>query len=185
MSRIGKHPVAIPTGVTVSRDADGTLVVKGPKGELKYKPNPAITVTVSENEIAVTRETEDRLQKSLHGLTRTLIQNMVTGVTKGFVKILEINGVGYRGQVAGSKLVLNLGYSHPIEYPIPAGITFKFDEEKKNILTVSGIDKQLVGQVSAEIRGFRPPEPYLGKGIKYSDEHIRRKAGKAAAKAAS
>jgi large subunit ribosomal protein L6 len=185
MSRIGKHPVAIPTGVTVTKDSDGTLVVKGPKGELKFKPNPMITVTISENEMAVTRDSEDRMKKSLHGLTRTLLQNMVTGVTKGFTKILEINGVGYRGQVAGNKLVLNLGYSHPIEYPTPAGITFKFDEEKKNILTVSGIDKQLVGQVAAEIRGFRPPEPYLGKGIKYSDEQIRRKAGKAAAKAAA
>lgn len=185
MSRIGKHPVVIPAGVTVTREADGTIVVKGSKGELKFKPHPAITVTISDSEMAVTRDNEDRLKKSLHGLTRTLLQNMITGVTKGFTKVLEINGVGYRGQVAGTKLVLNLGYSHPIDYPIPAGITFKFDEDKKNLLTISGIDKQLVGQVAAEIRGFRPPEPYLGKGIKYIDEHIRRKAGKAAAKAAS
>ena len=184
MSRIGKHPVVIPAGVTVTRESDGTLVVKGSKGELKFKPNPNITVTVSENEVAVTRETEDRLQKALHGLTRTLIQNMITGVTKGYNKVLEINGVGYRGQVSGTKLVLNLGHSHPIEYPIPAGITFKFDEEKKNLLTVSGIDKQMVGQVAAEIRGYRPPEPYLGKGVRYIDEHVRRKAGKAASKSA-
>ncbi len=174
----------IPAGVTVTRDANGTLVVKGPKGELTWTPHPMITVTVEENQVVVTRDDEDRFKHALHGLTRTLIQNMVTGVTKGFIKTLEINGVGYRASVAGTKLVLNLGYSHPIEYPIPAGITFKLDDEKKNILYVSGIDKQLVGQVSAEIRGFRPPEPYLGKGIKYSDEKIRRKAGKTASKGA-
>ncbi len=184
MSRIGKNPVLIPTGVTVSRDTSGTITVKGPKGELKWTPHPMITVTIEENQVVVTRDDEDRFKHALHGLTRTLLQNMVDGVTKGFTKTLEINGVGYRVSVAGSKLVLNLGYSHPIEYPIPAGITFKVDDEKKNILYVSGIDKQLVGQVSAEIRGFRPPEPYLGKGIKYSDEHIRRKAGKTASKGA-
>lgn len=184
MSRIGKNPVLIPTGVTVTRDANGTITVKGPKGELKWTPHPMITVTIEENQVVVTRDDEDRFKHALHGLTRTLLQNMVEGVTKGFTKTLEINGVGYRVSVAGSKLVLNLGYSHPIEYPIPAGITFKVDDEKKNILYVSGIDKQLVGQVSAEIRGFRPPEPYLGKGIKYADEHIRRKAGKTASKGA-
>ncbi len=184
MSRIGKNPVLIPSGVTVTRDANGTLVVKGPKGELKWTPHPMITVTVEENQVVVTRDDEDRFKHALHGLTRTLIQNMVTGVTKGFSKVLEINGVGYRVSIGGNKLVLNLGYSHPIEYPTPAGITFKLDEEKKNLLTISGIDKQLVGQVAAEIRGFRPPEPYLGKGIKYIDEHIRRKAGKTASKGA-
>ena len=184
MSRIGKNPVLIPSGVTVTREADGTLVVKGPKGELKWAPHPAITVTIESDKIVVTRDDEERMKQALHGLTRTLIQNMVDGVTKGFTKTLEINGVGYRVSIAGSKLVLNLGYSHPIEYPIPAGITFKVDDEKKNVLYVSGIDKQLVGQVSAEIRGFRPPEPYLGKGIKYADEHIRRKAGKTASKGA-
>ncbi len=183
MSRIGKNPVLIPAGVTVTRSADGTLIVKGSKGELQWKPHDQITVTVSEKEIVVTCENnKDRFQHSLHGLTRTLIQNMVTGVAKGFSKILEINGVGYRVQVQGNKLNLSLGYSHPIEYKLPEGITAKLDDEKKNLLTISGIDKQLVGQVSAEIRGFRPPEPYLGKGIKYSDEHIRRKAGKTAAK---
>lgn len=185
MSRIGKNPVAIPTGVTVTQNPDGMLVVKGPKGELKWTPNPLITVTVKENEVVVTRDGEDKKRHSLHGLTRTLIQNMVTGVTQGFSKTLEINGVGYRVAVQGSKLVLNLGYSHPIDYPIPAGITFKVDDEKKNVLYISGIDKQLVGQVAAEIREFRKPEPYKGKGIKYAEEHIRRKAGKAAAKAAA
>lgn len=184
MSRIGKNPVLIPSGVTVTRDANGTLTVKGAKGELKWTPHTAITVTVEENQVVISRDDEDRLKRALHGLTRTLIQNMVTGVTTGFTKTLEINGVGYRVQVSGNKLVLNLGYSHPIDYPTPAGITFKVDDEKKNILFISGIDKQLVGQVSAEIRGFRPPEPYLGKGIKYSDEHIRRKAGKTASKGA-
>lgn len=184
MSRIGKNPVLIPTGVTVTQEADGTLVVKGPKGELRWQPHPLITVTIEEKQVVVTGDNSDRIKHALHGLTRTLIANMVTGVSQGFTKTLEINGVGYRVAVQANKLVLNLGYSHPIDYPTPAGITFKIDDEKKNLLYVSGIDKQLVGQVAAEIRGFRPPEPYLGKGIKYADEHIRRKAGKTASKAA-
>ncbi len=186
MSRIGKKPVAIPAGVTITREADGTLVAKGPKGELRYKPNPLVKVEIKENEVLATIDNiEDKAQHSLHGLTRTLISNMVEGVTKGFTKTMEINGVGYRVAVQGNKLVLNLGYSHPIEYPTPAGITFKVDDEKKNVLYISGIDKQLVGQVAAEIREFRKPEPYKGKGIKYMEERIRRKAGKAAAKAAA
>lgn len=185
MSRIGKKPVVIPTGVTITQESDGTLVTKGPKGELRYKANPLVKVEVKDNEVLVIADINDQAQHSLHGLTRTLIANMVEGVTKGYTKTMEINGVGYRVAVQGSKLVLNLGYSHPIEYPIPAGITFKMDDEKKNILYISGIDKQLVGQVAAEIREFRKPEPYKGKGIKYMEEHIRRKAGKAAAKAAA
>jgi len=185
MSRIGKNPVLIPTGVTITQNADGMLVVKGPKGELSFTPNPLITVTVKENEVIVIGDNDDKVKHALHGLTRTLIQNMVTGVTQGFSKTLEINGVGYKVAIQGNKLVLNLGYSHPIDYPIPAGITFKIDDEKKNILYVSGIDKQLVGQTAAEIREFRKPEPYKGKGIRYSDEHVRRKAGKAAAKASA
>lgn len=183
MSRIGKKPVAIPTGVTVTEEADKTLVVKGPKGELHFRPHKAISIQIKENDVLVTRDSDEKFEHALHGLTRTLVQNMVTGVTKGFMKTLEINGVGYRVAVQGKKLVLNLGYSHPVDYPIPEGITCKVDEEKKNILYISGIDKQLVGQVAAEIREFRKPEPYKGKGIKYIDEHIRRKAGKAAAKA--
>ncbi len=183
MSRIGKNPVTIPAGVTAQQASDGILTIKGPKGELSWKPNPLITVSVKETEIVVTRDDESKIKHALHGLTRTLIQNMVIGVTQGYSKTLEINGVGYRVAIQGNKLVLSLGYSHPIEYPTPAGITFKVDEEKKNILYISGIDKQLVGQTAAEIREFRKPEPYKGKGIKYSDEHIRRKAGKAAAKA--
>ncbi len=185
MSRIGKNPVPIPAGVTVTQSPDGTLIVKGSKGELSWKPNPLITVNVEESQVVVIGDNSDRMKHSLHGLTRTLISNMVTGVSKGFTKTLEINGVGYRVAVQASKLVLSLGYSHPIEYPTPAGITFKLDDDKKNILYVSGIDKQLVGQVAAEIRGYRPPEPYLGKGIKYDYERIRRKAGKAAAKASA
>ncbi|MFA5854830.1 MAG: 50S ribosomal protein L6 [Candidatus Gracilibacteria bacterium] len=185
MSRIGKKPVLLPQGVSITKDPDGTFVVKGPKGELKYKPNPLITVTVAENEILVTRDDESREKRALHGLTRSLLQNMVIGVTQGYSKQLEINGVGYKAQVQGTKLVLNLGYSHPIDFPIPAGITIKFDEEKKNLMTISGIDKALLGEVAAKIRSYREPEPYKGKGIKYTDEHIRRKAGKAATKAAA
>ncbi len=184
MSRIGKNPVVIPAGVTVVKDGDGLLVVKGPKGELRWKPHDAIVVTINEADVTVTKASESRLERSLHGLTRTLIQNMVTGVTKGFTKTLEVNGVGYRLAVQGTNLVLNLGFSHPINYKIPAGITMKIDDEKKNVLYISGTDKQLVGQVAAEVRSYREPEPYLGKGIKYADEHIRRKAGKAAGKAA-
>jgi large subunit ribosomal protein L6 len=184
MSRIGKKPVTIPTGVTVSFDADKTLVVKGPKGELKFKANPKIEVKIEDSEILVTRDSEASEKRALQGLTRTLIQNMVTGVTTGFEKKMEINGVGYKANVQASKLVLNLGYSHPVEYITPKGIEFKMDEEKKNLLIVRGIDKQLVGQVCAEIRAFRPPEPYKGKGIKYEGEYIRRKAGKSAAKGA-
>jgi len=184
MSRIGKKPIIIPQGVTVTKE-DNLLTVKGPKGELKLNFNPLVSVNIGENEITVTRDDESREKRSLHGLTRSLIQNMVTGVTQGYTKTMEINGVGYRVAIAGTKLVLNLGFSHPIEYKIPAGITFKIDDEKKNVLYISGIDKQLVGQTASEIREFRKPEPYKGKGIKYIDEHIRRKAGKTATKGAA
>ncbi|MEK9167068.1 MAG: 50S ribosomal protein L6 [Patescibacteria group bacterium] len=183
MSRIGRLPVKIPAGVTVTRE-EQVLTVKGPKGELKLNINPEITVEIKDSEVLVTKDAETAIKKSLHGITRTLISNMMTGVTVGFFKKLEINGVGYKAVVQPTKLILNLGFSHPVEYPTPAGIVFKLDEEKKNLLTVSGVDKQLVGQVCAEIRAYRPPEPYKGKGIKYQDEHIRRKAGKSAAKAA-
>lgn len=180
MSRIGKLPISIPSGVTVSITGD-EIIVKGPKGELKLKFNNKISVEVVENEIRVLRDSEAAEKRALQGLTRTLVQNMVTGVTDGFKKVLEINGVGYRFQIQGNKLVLTLGYSHPIEYIKPEGIEFKADEEKKNVLIVLGTDKQKVGQVAAEIRSFRKPEPYKGKGIKYENEYIRRKAGKAAA----
>lgn len=182
MSRIGKQPVMIPSGVTASSSDDGTIIVKGPKGELSYKPNPLVTVEITETQMNVIRDGEERERRAMHGLVRSLLQNMVTGVSTGYQKKLEINGVGYKAQVQGNKLVLNLGYSHPIEYPTPDGIEFKMDEDKKNLLIVSGIDKQKVGQVASEIRGFRKPEPYKGKGIKYLEERIRRKAGKTASK---
>lgn len=184
MSRIGKLPVKFSSNVTILKDSDSVITVKGPKGELKFKPNKLVKIEIKEGEILVTRDGEEAIKKSLHGLTRTILNNMVTGVTTGFAKKLEINGVGYKVTVQPKKLVLNLGFSHLVEYATPSGIEFKVDEEKKNLLTVSGIDKQLVGQVCAELRAYRPPEPYKGKGIKYEGEYIRRKAGKSAAKAA-
>lgn len=182
MSRIGKNPVVIPQGVTVTRNEEGMITVKGPKGELSFTPSSIVKVEITESEIIVTRDGEHREKRAMHGLTRSLLQNMVDGVTKGFSKTLEVNGVGYRFQIQGNKLVLSLGFSHPVEYTAPDGIEFKADEEKKNRLIISGIDKQKVGQVAAEIRSYRPPEPYKGKGVKYLEEHIRRKAGKTAAK---
>lgn len=181
MSRIGKQPVTIPSGVTITQGADGTLMVKGPKGELSYTPTPQVKVEIKDNQVIITRVEETKQARSFHGLTRTLIQNMVDGVTKGFVKRLEVNGVGYKAQVKGNTLVLALGYSHPIEHLIPEGIKIEMDPDKKNMIIVSGIDKQKVGQTAAEIRAYRKPEPYKGKGIKYEDEYIRRKAGKTAA----
>ncbi len=182
MSRIGKKPVVIPAGVTISREGN-MIVVKGPKGELRYPSTDIVTVQINEGEVVIVRQGEGLKEKAMHGLVRTLIQNMITGVTEGYVRRLEINGVGYRAQVQGNKLVLSLGYSHPVEYPFPAGIAIKMDEEKKNVIVITGIDKQQVGQVAAEIRSFRKPEPYKGKGVKYEEERIKRKAGKTAAKA--
>lgn len=182
MSRIGKLPIAIPAGVTVEK-RDGNLVaVKGPKGELSFNVPKNITVEISEGKIELKRGNNSATDKSMHGLSRTLVANMVQGVTKGFSKQLEIQGVGYRAATQGSKLVLTLGYSHPIEFQPPAGIQITIDPEKKNILTVSGANKQVVGEVAAKIRGYRKPEPYKGKGIRYLGEHVARKAGKAAAK---
>jgi large subunit ribosomal protein L6 len=176
MSRIGKLPIAIPAGVEVKLE-DKTLTIKGPKGQLVKTFHKDMQIKIEENEILVTRPTENKIHKSLHGLTRSLIQNMVDGVTKGFEKTLEINGVGYRAQKQGNKLVLNLGYSHPIEMDDPAGISVEVPANTKII--VKGIDKQLVGAHAANIRKQREPEPYKGKGIKYTDEYIRRKEGKA------
>jgi large subunit ribosomal protein L6 len=178
MSRIGKLPVTLPAGVTASFE-DDTLKIMGTKGELTQVINPKMNLTISDNIVTVEQTVQDVEAAEFHGLTRTLIANMVKGVSEGFKKELEINGIGYRASVSGSKLVLSLGYSHPIEYILPAGISVNVD---KNIVTVSGADKQQVGQVSAEIRAFRKPEPYKGKGVKYVTEHIRRKAGKTGGK---
>lgn len=184
MSRIGRKPVQIPPGVTV-HVADGEIKVKGPKGELSWKPHEHMNVEVAGSEITVKRSSDENFDKSLHGLTRNLIANMIAGVTQGFSKQLEIQGVGFRAQLQGKKLVLTLGFSHPVEYTPPADINIAIDQEKKNILIISGCDKQLVGHVAAVIRGFKKPDPYKAKGIKYVGEIIIRKAGKAAVAAAA
>lgn len=176
MSRIGRLPVVLPNGVEAKLDGK-TLSIKGPKGQLVKAFHKDMEIIIQDNEILVTRPTDNKLHKSLHGLTRSLIQNMVDGVTKGFEKSLEINGVGYRAQKQGKKLVLNLGYSHPIEMEDPEGITVEVPSNTKII--VKGMDKELVGAHAANIRKQREPEPYKGKGIKYEDEVIRRKEGKA------
>ena len=174
MSRIGRKPINIPAGVTASVD-NGVITVKGPKGTLDFKFNPAMTVEIKGDVIEVTRPNDAKENRSLHGLTRTLIHNMVIGVTEGYSKTLEVNGVGYRAAKQGKKLVLNLGYSHPVEMEDPEGLESKVDGNK---IIVSGISKEKVGQYAAEIRDKRRPEPYKGKGIKYADEVIRRKVGK-------
>jgi large subunit ribosomal protein L6 len=178
MSRIGKQPIPVPANVTVDL-AEGEVRVKGPKGELARSLPRQITIRREDGTLYVERGSDSTTDRSLHGLTRSLLANMVTGVTDGFTRRLEINGVGYRAAVSAGNLVLQVGYSHPVLYPAPEGITFVV---QGNAVTVSGVDKQLVGEVAAQIRRVRPPEPYKGKGIKYSDEVIRRKAGKAGAK---
>lgn len=177
MSRIGKNPIIIPQGVEVNID-NQTVTVKGPKGTLTREFLPAVKIVKEESKIVVT--VDDEKNGNLHGLTRTLINNMVIGVTQGFEKALEINGIGYKAQKQGKKLVLTLGYSHPVEVEEIEGITI--DVPSQNSIIVKGIDKQLVGQVAANIREYRLPEPYKGKGIKYAGEHIRRKEGKAGGK---
>jgi large subunit ribosomal protein L6 len=179
MSRIGKLPVAIPNGVTVTVDGN-TVKVKGPKGELSHTLPGGITVDRADNTLNVKRESDETNHKSLHGLTRSLIANMVEGVTKGYSKQLEITGVGYKAEVRPYGLQLALGFSHPIEYRAPAGI--KLTAPQPTAITIEGSDKALVGQVAAELRSLRPPEPYKGKGIRYAGEVIRRKAGKAGGK---
>ena len=177
MSRIGREPIAIPAGVNVTI-ADGNVVtVKGPLGELTQSFNAAIGIAVEGDKILVTRPNDEKENRALHGLTRTLVNNMVVGVSKGYEKKLEIVGVGYRAEKQGKKLVLGLGYSHPVVFEEANGITFELPNN--TTIIVKGIDKQAVGQMAAVIRSKRPPEPYLGKGIKYSGERIRRKAGKA------
>jgi len=181
MSRIGKKIIIIPENVQITI-SENILSVKGPKGELSRTLHPKITVVINENELSVhVKNPEVKSEKSLWGLYGSLIHNMIVGVTEGFEKKLEVNGVGYKVALSGDKLVLNVGFSHPIEFQLPKEIK---GEVEKNIITITGIDKQLVGQVAADIRKIRKPEPYKGKGIKYFDEVIRRKAGKAAAKGA-
>jgi large subunit ribosomal protein L6 len=179
MSRIGKKPVAIPSNVTVTVDGS-TVKVKGPKGELTRTFDPTMKIRVEGNEVIIDRPTEDKRDRAMHGLTRALLANMVTGVTEGFKKTLEIVGVGYKAEKRGKNLVVTVGYSHPVNYPEPTGITLT--TPAPTTIVIEGIDKQKVGQVAAELREFRPPEPYKGKGIRYQGEQVRRKAGKTAGK---
>ncbi len=184
MSRIGAKPVALPSGVSVTQSGM-TLVIKGPKGEQTLTLLPEVAVAVEGSTVKVTRKEDSNAARARHGLTRMLIQGHAIGVSQGYEKKLEIIGVGYKAQVKGKMLVLNLGHSHPINFPIPEGIDMSFDEKNKNILIIRGISKEKVGQVASDIRSLRPPEPYKGKGVRYLGEQVRRKAGKAAvAKAA-
>src|SRR5213593_200665 len=176
MSRIGRLPIAVPSGVEVSIEGR-RVTVKGPKGSLSRTLHPDMAVGQDDGTIVVTRPTEQKAHKQLHGLTRTLVNNMVVGVTDGYRKGLEITGVGYRAALNGRKLTLNLGYSHPIEIDPPEGITFELENPTR--LAVVGIDKELVGEIAAKVRATRKPEPYKGKGVRYAGEYIRRKAGKA------
>ncbi len=176
MSRIGLRPIPIPSGVDVQVDR-GKVSVKGPKGELFQDVSPTLIIDRQNGDLLVSRPNDERKNRQLHGLTRTLIANMVTGVTEGYTKGLEIQGVGYRAALDGNVLVLNVGFSHPVRIEPPAGITFNVETPTR--LSVSGIDKQLVGEVAARVRRVRPPEPYKGKGIRYVGEFVRRKAGKA------
>ena len=177
MSRIGKKPVAIPNGVTVEVNGK-TITVKGSKGSLHYVHLPEVNVAIEDGSVVVTRINDSIDARARHGLTRQLINNMVIGVSDGYEKKLEIIGVGYKAQAQGKSVVLNLGHSHPINYAAPEGIEILQDEKNKNILIIKGISKEDVGQAAADIRSFRPPEPYKGKGVKYIDEIIIRKAGK-------
>jgi len=178
VSRVGRKPIPVVKGVSVTKK-DGMVVIKGPKGEMTATVHPAISVEVGQTEISVLRHSEEKPIRALHGLWRALIQNMITGVTRGYSKKLEIVGVGYRAEMKGKKLQLMVGYSHPILFGAPDGITLETPSQTN--IVISGVDKHLVGLVAAKIRSFRPPEPYKGKGIKYEGEYIRRKAGKAAA----
>lgn len=180
MSRIGKAPIAIPAGVTVKVDENNHVTVTGPKGTLERNIVPQLGVEVDGAVVRVTRPNDDKENRSLHGLSRTLIANMVKGVTEGFSKTLEVNGVGYRAAKEGNALVLNVGFSHQVTVPEIPGITI--DVPNANTIVINGTDKQLVGQFAADVRGKKPPEPYKGKGIKYADEVVRHKVGKTGAK---
>ncbi len=177
MSRIGKLPITIPAGVTVTVAQDNTVTVKGPKGELSQVVNRDITIEQEDSVLTLTRPTDAKPHKAMHGLYRTLVNNMVVGVTEGYAKTLELVGTGYRAQVDGNKLTLNVGYSHPVIFNAPENVTFETPAATK--IVVKGINKQVVGNLAADIRAVRKPEPYLGKGIKYENEYIRRKEGKA------
>lgn len=179
MSRIGKLPIALPQGVTAIVNGQ-RVEVKGPKGNLDLAVHERLGVAVENGAVVVSRKDEERLARSVHGLTRTLIHNMVTGVTRGFEKTLEISGVGYRAEVQGNTLTMQLGFSHPVKHPLPKGISAKVD--RNVIVTISGIDKELVGQTAATIRAYRRPDVYKGKGIKYANERLRKKVGKSGAK---
>ena len=181
MSRIGKLPIPIPTDVTVTIK-DTEVTVKGKKGELTFTHHPNLKVELIDNKILVTRPDDSKENRSLHGTSRAIIANMVEGVTNGFKKQLEVRGVGYRFKISGKKLTLSLGFSHPIDFEIPEGITITADEENKNLMTIDGINKQLVGETAAQIREYRKPEPYKGKGVRYLGEHVTIKQGKKAAK---
>lgn len=181
MSRIGKKPIPVPAGVAVTVSGS-TVVVKGPKGELKYNHLPEVKVTVADNVVTVERTGDEKMHRARHGLTRQLIENMVVGVSTGFEKRLEIIGVGYKAQGKGKAVTMQLGFSHPIDYKAPEGVEIQNDAENKQILIVSGISKEKVGQVAADLRSYRPPEPYKGKGVRYVGEEVQRKVGKAAIK---
>ena len=180
MSRIGNHPITVPAGVTVTIGDDNLIVVKGPKGTLSQQVAREFKVALDKGVLTVKRPSDSKPHKSLHGLYRALINNMVVGVTNGFEKVLEIVGTGYRAQAEGKKLTVNVGYSHPVVFDAPDGITF--ETPTQTTIIVKGADKQAVGNLAADIRIIRPPEPYLGKGIKYKGEHVRRKEGKAGKK---
>jgi len=177
MSRIGKQPVAVPQGVRVHA-TDGNVRVEGPKGVLERRLDPEVSVAVEGGTVVVRRRDDSRRARSIHGLTRKLIGNMVNGVNKGFTRVLEINGVGYRAEARGGLVVLTLGYSHPIHFRLPPGLSAKVDRQV--VITLEGADRELLGQAAAALRKLRPPEPYKAKGVKYAEERIRRKAGKAA-----
>jgi len=181
MSRIGKQPITVPKGVDISI-ANDLVTVKGPKGQLQVKLLPGVSAAVKDGSINITRANDERETRSFHGLLRALLANATTGVSEGWSKELEIVGIGYRAESQGKSVIFNLGYSHPIDFAVPDGIEIDVDA-KANKITVKGIDRQQVGQIAAEIRGLRPPEPYKGKGVRYSDERIRTKAGKQGATA--
>ncbi len=179
MSRIGRKPVTVPKGVTLQLEGN-SVAVKGPRGELRRRLHPDMQIALDKDQFTVARPSEEKRHKALHGLTRTLVQNMVEGVSKGFSKTLEIQGVGYKAEAKPYGVNLIVGYSHPVKYEAPKGI--KISVDNNTVVKIEGADKELVGQVAAELRSVRPPEPYKGKGIRYQGEHVRRKAGKTGAK---